>query len=76
MQVRTRLGNPYLVIRSIIEGETRRQNIRPQDLDVAASLVTGAIMQMIDIRIYVPIKGSLAQHANTVADACVKILEA
>ena len=72
----TRLGNPYLVIRSIIEGETRRQNIRPQELDVAASLVTGAIMQMIDMRIYGSLKGSLAQHANTVADACVAILEA
>jgi hypothetical protein len=76
MEVRTRLGNPYLVIRSIIEGETRRQNIRPQELDVAASLVTGAIMQMIDMRIYGSLKGSLAQHANVVADACVAILEA
>jgi len=76
MQVRTRLGNPYLVIRSIIEGETRRENIRPQALDVAASLVTGAIMQMIDMRIYGSLTGSLAQHADAVADACVAILEA
>jgi AcrR family transcriptional regulator len=76
MQVRTRMGNPYLVIRSIIEGETRRQNIRPQELEVASSLVTGAIMQMIDMRIYGSLKGSLAQHANAVADACVTILEA
>ena len=76
MQVRTRMGNPYLVIRSIIEGETRRQNIRPQELEVASSLVTGAIMQMIDMRIYGSLKGTLTQHANAVADACVGILEA
>ena len=76
MQVRTRMGNPYLVIRAIIEGETRRKNIRPQELDVAASLVTGAIMQMIDMRIYGSLKGTLSQHANAVADACVGILEA
>ena len=75
-QVHTRLGNPYLVIRAIIEGETRRNNIRPQELDVAASLVTGAIVQMIDMRIYGSLKGSLAQHANAVAQACVAILEA
>ena len=75
-QVHTRMGNPYLVIRAIIEGEIRRKNIRPQALDVATSLVTGAIIQMIDMRIYGSVKGSLVQHANAVADACVAILEA
>jgi len=76
MQLRTKLGNPYLVIRTIIEGETRRHTISPREIDVAASLVTGAIMQMIDIRIYGSITGALKPHANAVADACVTILQA
>jgi len=75
-QVRTRLGNPYLVIRTVIEGEVRRKNIPPQELDVAAALVTGAIIQMIDIHIFESLKGPLAPRANAVADACVAILEA
>ena len=75
-KVGTRLGNPYLVIRAVIEGEARRKNIPPQDLDVAAALATGAIMQMIDTHIFGPLKGSLAPHANATADACVAILEA
>lgn len=74
-RVGTRLGNPYLVIRTVIEGEVRRKNIPPQELDVAAALVTGAIMQMIDTHIFGPLKGPLAPHANAVADACVAILE-
>lgn len=76
MQLRASLGNPYLVVRTIIEGETRRKNIAPRELDVATSLVVGAIMQMIDMRIYGSIKGALQPHANAVADACSTILEA
>lgn len=75
-QVQTRLGNPYLVIRTVIDGEVRRKNIPPLELDVAAALVTGAIIQMIDIQIYGSLKGPLAPRANAVADACVAILEA
>ena len=74
-KVRTRLGNPYLVVRAIIEGEVRRHNIPPQDLDVKAALVTGAIIQMIDTHIFGSLKGPLAPHADAVADGCVALLE-
>lgn len=74
-QVRTRLGNPYLVIRTIVEGEVRRKNIPAQELDVAAALVTGAIIQMIDTHIVGALKGPLVPRADAVADACVAILE-
>lgn len=74
-QMRTRLGNPYLVIRTAIEGEIRRKNIPSQHLDVAAALVTGAIIQIIDIHILGSLRGPLAPRANAVADACVAILK-
>jgi AcrR family transcriptional regulator len=72
-QVRTRLADPYLVIRTIIEAEVRRKKVPPQELDVAVSLVTGAIIQMIDSHILGLLKGQLKPHA--VADACVAILK-
>ncbi len=75
-QMRTRLGNPILVIRTIIEAEIRRKNVPPQNLDAAAALVTGAIIQMIDSHILGLLKGRLTPHADTVADACVAILRA
>jgi AcrR family transcriptional regulator len=74
-KVRTRLGNPYLVIRTVIEGEVRRKNIKQQELDVSAALVTGAIIQMIDTHIIGSLAGPLAPRANAVADACVAMLE-
>lgn len=73
-QVTRHLGNPYVAFRTVIAQEMRRGRIPGHDVDVAASLVIGAIIQVIDTRILGNIKGPLADHTDQVTDACVAIL--
>jgi AcrR family transcriptional regulator len=73
-RVTPRLGNPYLAFRMLISQEVRRKSIPPQNLDVAASLVTGAIIQVIDSHILGQIRGKLTKQTDQVARACVAIL--
>ncbi len=74
-QVTRHLGNPYVAFRTIIAREMRQGHIPRRDVDVAASLVTGAIIQVIDTRILGYIKGPLADQTDQVTEACVAILQ-
>lgn len=69
------LGNPYLAFRSVISREIRMNTIPAQDPDLAASLVTGAIIQVIDTKILGYLKGNLARRTGDVAAACVAMLQ-
>ncbi len=73
-RVTRKQGNPYLAFRTVITQEIRRKNIPPQNPDVAASLVTGAIIQVIDTHILGQIRGELTKQTDRVARACVAIL--
>ena len=74
-QVTRHLGNPYVAFRTVIAHEMRLGNVPHKDVDVAASMVTGAIIQVIDTRILGNIKGPLTDHTDQVTDACVAILQ-
>ena len=64
-------GNPYRAFRAVISNEIRRGSIPPQNLDVSASLVTGAIIQVIDTHILGRIPGKLIRQTDRVTRACV-----
>jgi len=75
-RVDRRMGNPYLAFRNVISRAMKRRQIPRQDLDLAASLVTGAIIQVIDTRILGRIAGGLPDQADRVARALVGLLGA
>lgn len=75
-RVTRKLGNPYLAFRTAISRAIKRRQVPPQDLDLATSLVTGAIIQVIDTRILGRITGSLPQTADTIARSLVNLLRA
>ena len=74
-QITRHLGNPYVAFRTVIAQEMRQHKISNRDVDVAASMVTGAIIQVIDTRILGYLKGRLTDHTDQVTDACIAILE-
>ena len=75
-RVTRRLGNPYLVFRTVIAEAMRHGEIPRRDPEIATSLVIGAIIQTIDSRILGRIKGGLTQIADDAAQACVRLLKA
>ena len=71
-----RMPNPYLEIRSVINEGMRRGEIRRRDPDVTASMVMGVILQVIDSRILGQrIKQSIASLADTIAAACMRVVD-
>ena len=70
-----KLGNPYLVFRSVITTAMRHGEISRQDPDVATSLVIGAVIQVFDTKILGHIKTRLLPLADDVAAACRRILD-
>src|SRR5215467_535052 len=75
-RVTRRMGNPYLAFRNVISRAMMRRQIPRQDLDLAASLVIGALIQVIDTRILGRISGNLPEQADRVAHALVGLLGA
>jgi AcrR family transcriptional regulator len=74
-QITRHLGNPYVAFRTVIAQEMRKGSNAGRNVDVAASMVTGAIIQVIDTRILGYLKGRLADHTDQVTEACIAILE-
>ena len=74
-QVTRHLGNPYVAFRTVIAQEMRHDRIPRRDVDVAASMVIGAIIQVIDTKILGNINGRLTDHIDQITRACVAILE-
>jgi AcrR family transcriptional regulator len=70
------LGNPYVAFRAVIASAIRGGEIPRQDTDLAASMVVGAIIQVIDTKILGVIKGKLAGKADATAEACARLLQA
>ena len=75
-RVTRKMGNPYLAFRTAISRAMAHRQIPKQNLDLATSLVTGAIIQVIDTRILGHIAGSPPMQADTVAHALVGLLRA
>lgn len=75
-RVTRKLGNPYIAFRAVIAAAIRRGEIPRQNADLAASLVVGAIIQVIDTKILGVIKGDLSSAAEATAAACARLLEA
>lgn len=68
------LPNPYLAFRKVIVEAMERGEIPRQEAEAAASMVTGAIIQIIDTKILGRIEGKLHGRADAVARACVGLL--
>jgi AcrR family transcriptional regulator len=75
-RVTRKMGNPYVAFRHAISLAMKRRQIPQQDLDLAASLVIGAIIQVIDTRILGRIAGDLPGQADRVARSLVGLLGA
>ena len=74
-RVNRKMGNPYLAFRTVISRAAKRGEIPPQDLDIAASMVVGAVIQLIDTRILGRIPGHLPRLAEPAAASCVRLLQ-
>ncbi len=68
------LPNPYLAFRKVIVDAIAAGEIPRQDLDVATSMVTGAIIQVIDTKIMGRIEGRLHGRGAAVAKGCAGLL--
>jgi len=75
-RVTRRVGNPYLAFRRVVVDAIRHGEVPRKDPEVAAALVTGAIIQVIDVGIMGHIKGPLAARTDQVADACLALMAA
>ncbi len=68
-------ANPYLVFRAVIHEAISRREIPAIELDIAASMVIGALIQVIDTKILGWIDGPLAPRAAASARVCVNMLK-
>jgi AcrR family transcriptional regulator len=68
------MANPYMVFRGAIADGMRRGEIPRGNLELAASMVTGAIIQVIDTRILGRLTGDLVACAAPVAAGCMRLL--
>jgi hypothetical protein len=69
------MPNPYLVFRSVIREGMRRGEIPKEDPDVAASMVMGVILQVIDSAILGRrIRTGISRLADTIVAACLRVL--
>lgn len=66
--------NPYLVFKAAIVEAVRRGEIPKQNADLAASLVIGSVIQVIDSKILNQIEPNLAKLSGQVAAACTRLL--
>jgi AcrR family transcriptional regulator len=73
-KIKTASANPYLVFRNLIAEAIAQREVPAQDVDLATSLVVGAINQVVDTTALGRIKHDLAGHADRVASACVRLL--
>jgi AcrR family transcriptional regulator len=69
-----KLPNPYLIFRTVIVDAIQRGEIPRQNPDLANAMVSGAVIQVIDTKIYGRIKQRLSGLAEPVAKACAAML--
>lgn len=68
------MNNPYIVVRTVIADAIKRGELPKQDIEVATSIVSGAILQVADGRVLGRVEGTLSSHTAQVASACVNAL--
>jgi AcrR family transcriptional regulator len=74
-RVNRRLGNPYMVFRTVIAEGVRNGEIPRQDVEISTSMVTGAVIQTIDTKIFSDrLDGPLLLRAEAVAGGCLRML--
>lgn len=74
-RVNRRLGNPYMVFRTAIAEAVRNGEIPRQDVELSTSMVTGAIIQTIDTKIFSDrLDGPLMLRSEAVAGGCLRML--
>ena len=73
-RVGRRLANPYLSFRTVIAEAMRRGEIPRRSPELAAALVTGAVIQIIDTRMLDRLKGGLSGLGDEVATRCMALL--
>lgn len=73
-RVTGRLPNPHLVFRITIVEAMARREIPRQLPDVAAAMVMGTHVQIIDTKILGRIKGPLSNLSDVVAQSCLRLL--
>lgn len=72
-----RMPNPYLVFRMVIKEGMSRGEIPKEDPDVAASMVMGVILQVIDTAFLVRrLRPRIRRLADTIIAACLRVLQA
>jgi len=74
-RITSRMGNPYMAFRTVISAAVRAGELPRWEPDLAASLVIGAVIQVIDTRILGTMDGPLARHTDRVAAACAGLLQ-
>lgn len=67
-------GNPYTMFRLVIAEAMRKGEIPRGDVDLKTALIVGGVIQAIDSRILVRLKGPLADSAEAAAKFCVRAL--
>jgi AcrR family transcriptional regulator len=72
--VRASRGNPYMMFRMVIADAIRKGEIPRGDLDLKTALIVGGVIQAVDSRILVRLKGPLANSARAAAEFCVRAL--
>jgi AcrR family transcriptional regulator len=70
------MPNPYVVVRNVVAEAIDGGRLPKQDADLSATLMVGAIIPVIDIRILGRLKGSLASQIQPVTEACLRLLRA
>lgn len=73
-RVTSRLQNPYIVIRTVLVEAMKQGRIRRIEPELATAMVTGAIIQVIEMKVFGRLKGKLASRADDVAASCLGLL--
>ncbi|MGE0734700.1 MAG: TetR/AcrR family transcriptional regulator [Alphaproteobacteria bacterium] len=66
--------NPYTIFRLVIAEAMRRSEIPRTNIELATSLVVGAIIQVTDSRILNRLKGNLADQIEATTNLCAQMI--
>jgi len=73
-RIRSDLPNPHIVFRMVVVEAMARREIPRQDPDLAAAMVMGTMVHVIDMKILGRIKPNLTSCVDAVAGGCTRLL--
>jgi|SRR5579872_1142037 len=73
-RIRSNLPNPHIVFRMVVVEAMARREIPRQDPDLAAAMVMGTMVHVIDMKILGRIKPNLMDCVDTVTNGCARLL--